>query len=179
MKRLKKKASRILYHGTSDIFLDSIKENGLTPGNDNGNSNSKNSDSSYVYVTNSRSDAEDFARFTAEQKGGKPIVLSLNINEELLVPDENTLNYDIFDYDKTLELSGYTEEELYQWTEVKREDNQKFFLPFEGAYGDDPIHYTPDELPFIGGDIFDILEMNLAKYPQTILPNEITKIETV
>ncbi|AEO93510.1 gp251 [Bacillus phage G] len=175
MKRLIRKASRILYHGTSSIYLDSIKENGIIP--NSGNSNSKDSNSSFVYVTNQFKEAKDFADYTVEQKGGNPVVLHLNIDENLLLPDDNVLNYDIFDYDKTLELTEYTEEELKQWAGGSREENSKYYLPFEGHYGDDPILYTPDEDPFKGGGIFDILNLDLAKYPQAITTNEITKIE--
>lgn len=177
MKRLIKKASRTLYHGTSDIYLESIQENGLTPGQNNGNVNSKHSDSSYVYVTNEHKEAADFAAYTASNVGGNPIVLHLNINEDLLLPDDNVLDYDIFDFDKTIEITEYTEEELKDWIGGSREEGSKYYVPLEGRYGDDPTLYTPGEPPFTGGDIFDILEMYLAKYPQNVSPSEITKIE--
>jgi hypothetical protein len=176
MKRLLKKASRPLYHGTSDIFLDSILANGITPGLDNGNVSDSNSDTSVVYVTHDLKEAKFFAENVSRDKGGSPIVVEVNIDESRLVPDENTFNYDIYDFDKTMELAEVDEEGMEDIWGYKREDNAQYYVFMEGFRGDDPIEYTPGEKPFVGGDIFDTLNQDLAKYPGPIAASEIVNV---
>lgn len=73
-----------LFHGTSDIFLPSIKKSGLKPPDCTGNITEKRKDNkSLVFLTDERTYAEVYALRAANKFGGNPIVLICDVEAAL------------------------------------------------------------------------------------------------
>lgn len=86
---------KTLYHGTSSHNLDCIKSLGLVPGHAKGGDAwakehymptlaklSKLREPS-VFITDQANEAEDFARYSVEEIGGDPIIVTLHVPQEL------------------------------------------------------------------------------------------------
>lgn len=85
---------KTLYHGTSSVNLDCIKTIGLAPGHAKGGDawakdhhmdlarRAKLREPS-VFLTDTSANAEDFAHYAVEEVGGKPIIITLHVPEDV------------------------------------------------------------------------------------------------
>ncbi|MFW6008489.1 MAG: hypothetical protein ACOCP8_04405 [archaeon] len=156
MKRLVKKASIELMHGTTDKFLDEIKEKGIQPPGKSGNMVTGPMAGGYlgvtqpnmVYLTNMEHIAEYYANRAAEAYGGNPIILIVNVDEKELEPDEDFYN-----------------------NCIPRNGEYNLTIPTTG----EEITLTDDEYDdFTGKDCLEL--MWTAGHWGTILPNKIVEI---
>lgn len=82
---LNEETDTLFYHGTSSVFADKIKREGLRPAaskrQDFGSQNIHNlpSREESVYLSKSKRDARDYADVAAYAKGGHPVVLSIRV----------------------------------------------------------------------------------------------------
>ena len=91
-----------LYHGTSDLYLDDILEHGLKcRGKKKSNWKGHPSAPDRVYLTSAY--AVHFAQAACE-RGGKPLLLQVEVDTDRLVPDEDVLAQT--DFEDMPELKG-------------------------------------------------------------------------
>lgn len=83
----------VLYHGTSDRFLDQIKKEGLRPGTGNnvwaGTGRSLDSHEKAIYLTHSKNSAVQYGQKAAQIYGGKHVVLKVTVPVQDLRPDDD------------------------------------------------------------------------------------------
>lgn len=92
--------NNIFYHGTTDLYIDEIKNDGLE----------------FPYLTNLFSKAEYYAMVASEEYGGNPIVL------QVLIPNKNKLLVDFNELDEPVIVDGMGNKDQV-WKTIKQEYN--------------------------------------------------------
>lgn len=134
MKRLVKKAKTLkLYHGTTNKFLDNIKEKGILCTVDAPQMATGPASGGYlgvtdpynVFLTNQEHIAKYYANRAVQAFGGEPIVIEVSVNSDNLIVDEDFTNNAVWNsetkkYELTIPTTGdfveLTEEEYDNFT---------------------------------------------------------------
>lgn len=109
-KGLVKNANITLMHGTTDKFLNEIKEKGIQPSGISGNMVTGPmagglvgvTSPNMVYLTSMEHIAEYYANRAVEAYGGEPIIIIVNVDENKLEPDEDFYNNCVWDHNNEL-----------------------------------------------------------------------------
>lgn len=134
-----------LYHGTSSIFIQSLKKNGLTV---NQKRNSILSDEFSIYLTTSLSMAKSYAK-TATKNGGNPIILEVNANN--LKADNISFDYN---------LSRILTSEAIKYSETIKE----FKIIKNLDYIKDELMNLNDPVDFNQLVVWDLTQKNVYDY---------------
>ena len=116
MRRLQRRASTNLMHGTSGAFYAQIKATGLMGRANSGNdvtsksnyksvwyTHSPSLDSTGVYLTDDEDTAGEYAKRAVTFYGGEPLIIHVNVDPNLLLPDDDAAEmadedeYDIYE----------------------------------------------------------------------------------
>lgn len=121
----------LMYHGTTDAFLESIVEKGFLPAPDlrpshiagSGDENHLMSSLDGVYMAATRETSEWHARSAARKFGGEPMMFVLRVPLDLLVPDEDEVHcmltahlYRAMGYDFDTDYDDLPPEERTPWS---------------------------------------------------------------
>jgi hypothetical protein len=96
-----------LFHGTTDLFLSSIKKYGLKAPDETGNITEKRKDNKcFVFLTDNRTYAEVYALRAVDKFGGKPVVLICDVDAvvERLKVGRGSNQYMMLEWKKLVEV---------------------------------------------------------------------------
>lgn len=133
---------KIVYHGTTTVFLPKIMAHGLSPNKEDKKNIWQGTDDDWldslrgIYLTPSAPGALSYAKDTVATFGGEPIVLTIQIIPQSLYMDEDDISFSMW-FDGTLKVLNQTIYELIYYYIYSRQDYENIKKQFA-----DRLHRT-------------------------------------